>query len=197
MISSNALSHRSLRALMATLFCLLLMAQPALADKAEKQRKKVRNMRQDVLERLYEEQPETRDIIAKAEGYGVFSNVGFNVILFSAGGGNGVVVDNKSGQETFMNMASAGVGIGLGVKDFRAVFVFHSRTALTNFVDKGWDFSGQADAAAKTSDKGVEGSAAGTVVNGVSVYQLTEAGLALQATLQGTKYWKSDKLNES
>ena len=194
---SSALFSSSLLTPMAALLCLLLAAQPALADKAEKQRNKVRNMRTEVLERLYEEQPETRDIIAKAEGYGVFSNVGVNVILFSAGGGNGIVVDNKSDAETFMNMASAGVGIGLGVKDFRAVFVFHSRNALTNFVDKGWDFSGQADAAAKSTDKGVEGSAAGTIVNGVSVYQLTEAGLALQATLQGTKYWKSDKLNGS
>lgn len=177
------------------LFTLSLLAQPALADKADKQRAKIQKMRQEVLTRLYEEQPETREIIASAEGYGVFSNVGVNVILFSAGGGNGVVVDNKSGAQTYMNMASAGVGIGLGVKDFRAVFVFHSRKALNNFIDHGWDFSGQADAAAKTTDKGVEGSAAGTVVNGVSVYQLTEAGLALQATLQGTKYWKSDKLN--
>ncbi len=174
---------------------LLLSIQPAFADKAEKQRAKIRKMKQEVLERLYEEQPETRGIVAKSEGYGVFSNVGINVILFSAGGGNGIVINNATGSETFMNMASAGVGIGLGVKDFRAVFVFHSKKALNNFVDKGWDFSGQADAAAKTSDKGAEGSAATTVVNGVSVYQLTEAGLALQATLQGTKYWKSDKLN--
>ena len=36
---------------------------------------------------------------------------------------------------------------------------------------------------------------AATVVNGASIYQLTENGLALQATLQGTKYWKSKKLN--
>ena len=92
-------------------------------------------------------------------------------------------------------MGSAGVGIGLGIKDFRAVFVFHKQLALDNFINTGWDFSGQADAAAKTTDRGAEASGAGTVVNGVSIYQLTEAGLALQATLQGTKHWKSDALN--
>ena len=86
-------------------------------------------------------------------------------------------------------------GIGLGIKDFRAVFVFHNQKSMDNFVEYGWDFSGQADAAAKSGDKGDEGSVAATMVNGVSVYQLTENGLALQATLQGTKYWKSDKLN--
>ena len=33
------------------------------------------------------------------------------------------------------------------------------------------------------------------LMNDVTVYQLTDAGLALQATLQGTKYWKDGKLN--
>jgi hypothetical protein len=30
---------------------------------------------------------------------------------------------------------------------------------------------------------------------GIKLYQLTESGLALQATVQGTKYWKNDELN--
>jgi hypothetical protein len=34
-----------------------------------------------------------------------------------------------------------------------------------------------------------------SVAPGVWVYQLTETGLALQATLQGTKYYKNDDLN--
>jgi len=29
----------------------------------------------------------------------------------------------------------------------------------------------------------------------VTVYQMTDKGVALQATLQGTKYWKDDDLN--
>ncbi len=29
----------------------------------------------------------------------------------------------------------------------------------------------------------------------VTVYQMTEKGLALQVTLQGTKYWQDDDLN--
>ena len=30
---------------------------------------------------------------------------------------------------------------------------------------------------------------------GVKLFQLTESGLALQATIQGTKYWKDKDLN--
>jgi hypothetical protein len=63
------------------------------------------------------------------------------------------------------------------------------------FVNEGWDFSGQADAAAKAGTDGAEFSEAVDVMPGVKVYQLTENGLALQATLQGTKYWADDDLN--
>jgi lipid-binding SYLF domain-containing protein len=142
-----------------------------------------------------EKKPSTKSEVKKAEGYAVFSNIGINLVLFSAGGGQGVVHDNQSGDNTYMNMGSAGVGFGLGIKDFRGVFVFHNRDAMKTFISSGWDFSGQADAAAKSGDKGDETSLSASVINGVSLYQLTENGLALQATLQGTKYWKSKKLN--
>jgi lipid-binding SYLF domain-containing protein len=178
------------------LFATMTFISPlANADRAETKRQKILDMRTEVLERLYREKPSTKAEVQKADGYAVFSNIGINLVLFSAGGGQGVVHNNNSGDNTYMNMGSAGVGFGLGIKDFRGVFVFHNRDAMNTFVENGWDFSGQADAAAKSGDKGKEGSLATTVVNGVSLYQLTENGLALQATLQGTKYWKSKKLN--
>ncbi len=174
---------------------ILLACNPVLASKADKKRADIDKMRTKVLQALYEEKPSTRKEIKNAVGYAVFTNIGVNVIFLSAGGGSGVVRDNESGKDTYMKMGSAGVGIGLGIKDFRGIFVFHTRKALNAFIDSGWDFSGQADAAAKSGDKGAEGNLSGTVVNSVSLYQMTETGLALQATLQGTKYWKDKKLN--
>ena len=94
-----------------------------------------------------------------------------------------------------MKMVSAGLGLGLGVKDFRGVFVFTTRDAFETFVNHGWDASGQADAAAKSGKKGGAYAGAIDVGPGIKLYQLTEHGLALQATIQGTKYWKDDDLN--
>jgi lipid-binding SYLF domain-containing protein len=172
-----------------------MFCNPAFADKADSKRAKIQKMRAEVLEQLHQEKPSIRSEIKNAAGYAVFTNIGVNVIFVSAGGGSGVVHDNRSGKDTYMKMGSAGVGLGFGVKDFRGIFVFHTPDALKSFIDSGWDFSGQADAAAKSGDKGAEGNVSGTVVNGVSLYQLTETGLALQATLQGTKYWLDKKLN--
>lgn len=178
-----------------TTFLLLSLALQAVANTPDQEREKINKMRSEVLEKLYREDPQIRSEVKGAVGYATFSNIGINLVFFSAAGGNGVAHNNRTGKDTYMNMASAGVGIGLGVKDFRALFVFHTPRAYQQFVDMGWDFSGQADAAAKSTDRGDEGSSAVSVLPGVSIYQLTEAGLALQATLQGTKYWKSQKLN--
>jgi len=95
-----------------------------------------------------------------------------------------------------MKMISAGVGPGLGVKDYRVIFVFENDKVLADFLDSGWSGSAQADAAAKAGEKGGAYSGAVEVAPGVWVYQITENGLALQLTLQGTKYYKDDDLNK-
>jgi len=158
-------------------------------------RAEIQKMRAATLERLYKVHPAARADVQKAAGYAVFSNVGINLILLSAAGGSGVAHDNHSGKDTYMKMVSGGFGIGLGVKDFRGVFVFSTTEKLNQFTNSGWEASAQADAAAKAGDKGGAAAGAITVAPGVNLYQLTENGLALQATIQGTKYFKNDDLN--
>jgi lipid-binding SYLF domain-containing protein len=82
------------------------------------------------------------------------------------------------------------------VKDYRVVFVFETDQALAKFLDSGWAGETQADAAAKTSKSGAAYSEAAMIAPGVWVYQITKKGLALQLTLQGTKYTKNDELNK-
>ncbi|MGH6947987.1 MAG: hypothetical protein ACREDZ_11715 [Kiloniellales bacterium] len=164
-------------------------------DTAAEKRQAVGEMRSDTLTKLYAIEPSAEEQIANAAGYGVFSNVGVNLLLLSAGNGWGVVRDNASGDDTYMKMVSGGIGLGLGVKDFRGVFVFTEREAMESFANSGWDASAQADAAAKSGEKGGAWAGAIDVAPGIKLYQITEHGLALQATIQGTKYWKDDELN--
>jgi lipid-binding SYLF domain-containing protein len=157
-------------------------------------RQAIIDMRNQVLSDLYKVKPDVKAQINSAEGYAVFSNANVNLVFASFGGGHGVVRDNTSGHNTFMKMGEAGVGLGIGAKDFRLVFVFHSRDALTQFVDSGWAFGVNADAAAKASEKGGAVGGEATFDN-ITVYQLTESGLALQATVKGTKFWRDAELN--
>jgi len=187
-------------ALQKTILCLAIIAVIAGCGPrgnltvAEK-RQVVMDMEKETLERLYREAPETKEKVKKAAGYGTFSNANVNLILASAGGGYGVVVDNATGKRTYMRMALGGIGLGLGVKDYRVVMLFKDKAALDEFIKSGWDFGAHADAAAKAGETGGELSVEGDIRSGIEVFSMTEAGLALQATVAGTKYWKDKKLN--
>lgn len=160
----------------------------------EERRQSIQSMREEVLAELYAIKPDTRAQLNNSAGFAVFSNANINLIFASFGGGIGVIHDNNSGADTFMRMGEIGVGIGAGVKDFRAVFVFHDVDTLERFLDVGIAVGGQADAAAKAGDLGI---AVGgeAVIDNISVYQLTQSGLALQAIVKGTYYWKHADLN--
>ena len=184
---------------LAGVVCLILLvtlvgcAHKSGSTKAEK-RQAVLDMKSEVLSDLYQIRPDVKSQIASAPGYAVFSNANIYVILASFGGGHGVVKNNLTGQHTFMKMGEVGIGLGLGAKDFRGIFVFHNQETLNRFVNEGWAFGAQADAAAKASEKGA--AVGGEIpVDNITIYQLTESGLALQATIKGTKYWKDDELN--
>ena len=158
-------------------------------------RQYTKDMAEAALADLYARVDDAQHEVENAAGYGVFSTIGTNLIFVTTGGGYGMVKNNRTGQIAYMKMAEAGVGIGLGVKDFRAVFVFKDEDTLTRFVEKGWEFGGDADAAAKAGDTG---GAAGTAVSAgskIKVYQLTKNGIALSATVSGTKYYKDSNLN--
>ena len=187
-------------------FCLMMVllstAVSADEEKSEKELKKIAKeqkgileMRNDVLKDLYKEKPGSKQEVEDSVAVAAFSSLGINLFMFSTARGGGIVRETKTGKETFMRMFSLGGGFGLGVKDFRVVFVFHSQTAYDNFLSAGWDFAAQGDAAAKAGEEGDTVEAAATVVDGVSLYQFTENGLALQATLQGTKYYEDKDLN--
>ena len=165
------------------------------AKSPDEERAGIRKMADKTLKDLYKAQPSSKGAIASAAGYAVFDNMGVHVLLLSTARGSGIAVNQKTKQETFMKMVSGGAGLGAGVKDYRAIFVFENQGAFDRFLNSGWSGSGQADAAAKAGTKGGAYGGAVEVDPGVWVYQLTKNGLALQVTLQGTKYYKNDKLN--
>lgn len=166
----------------------------AAGQTVEDKRRHVENMRKEVLTELYRLNPGAASEIKSAPGYAVFSNWNAYLIIPSVGQGYGVVVDNVSGAHTYMQMGALGGGFGVGVKDYRAVYIFRQRHIMERFIEQGLNIGGGADAAAKAS---TQGAAVGgeVLLDGIKVYQLTESGLALQATIQGTKFWKDSELN--
>ncbi len=213
----------------------LVLAGTALAwpfgpkgDNSAEKKANIRQQRDEMLSQLVAGIPELKRVLKNAVGYATFKQVNVNLLLLATGNGYGVVVDNKARKETFMRMGSLGSGVGAGVKDVRVIFVFHDPSVMKQFIEEGWQFGGQAEAAAKYRDTGVsaeqnvkgavsfregtvatgssadlragtdkQGTTGAQIVTrgGMEVYQFTESGVALQAVVAGTKYWKDSELN--
>jgi lipid-binding SYLF domain-containing protein len=193
----------------------------------KEKRQTVRQQRDEMLAELFKSQPQLKERLKKAAGYATFKQSDVNLFLLASGQGYGLLVDNKTGKETFMRVASLGGGVGFGIKDLRVVFIFNDPKVMRSFVEQGWQFGGKADAAAKYQDTGISAEQSvkadvdfkeGTVASGSStdaragleakdaqsqsvalggameIYQFTQSGVSLQATVAGTKYWKDKKL---
>jgi len=158
-------------------------------------RHQVREMSQDALASLYEILPGARRAIERSAGYAVFST--FGVKLFFAGGttGKGMVVNRRTGRQTFMKMAQVQGGLGFGVDKNRLIFVFANEQALRNFIDQGWEFGAQANVSAMAGGQGGMFTGAAAIAPGVYLYQLTDTGLSATLTVSGTKFFKDGDLN--
>lgn len=183
------------------ILCSLLMVSVlagcgATGDTPKQKRASIQVIRQDTLSKLYKQQPKTRALIRNAKGYAVFSTKSNRFALVGIGHGFGVVHDNRRNKNTYMRMMSLSAGVGLGIQDMRFIAIFHDQKTMDNFIQYGWDASAGAEMAAKWKEKG---DAANQTVpadfKGVTVYQITEHGLALQAMVQGFKYWPDSELN--
>jgi lipid-binding SYLF domain-containing protein len=186
---------------MKTAFVLALAAAlvlPACASKSPSvadQRDSILKMRDQTLAELYKTKPDTKEKIAKAPGYAVFSTYGLTVVFVGGAGGKGVAVSNGANKDTFMEEGSASVGVGLGGSEVRTVFVFNDAAAFDSFVNKGWEFGAQGTLQAQAGDKGGTMADAASFTKSTDVYQLGKNGLMAQATVAGTKFWKDKDLN--
>ena len=188
---------RTARFTAAALICAFALSAHAGDDQADKakEQEEVRKVVQQTLQRLYKAQPAAQSAVEHGAGYAVFSNTGVKILFAGSGKGKGIAVDNQTKKEVFMKMVEVQAGLGFGVKKFSVIFVFDNDKALNSFINSGWEFGGQASAAAKTGDKGGSMEGAASVSDGVWMYQMTDKGLAVELTGKGTKYYKDDDLN--
>lgn len=187
-----------IRSLM-TLALVLTLVLPLAAEAATRaeQRAEIHRVQAASLTRLFRAEPEIEGEVAKAAGYAVFTSADVAILYVSGGMGHGLAHNNLTGADTYMNMASLGVGLGLGVKDYRVVFVFDTPEAFDKFVSQGLDLSGNVDAAVQKGTKGGSLTGVEDVLKNTRVYQMTDKGLMAQLMLKGTKYWPDNDLNRT
>jgi lipid-binding SYLF domain-containing protein len=159
--------------------------------KREAKRMKIDETAREALDTLLASHGKAKLLFDNSYGWAVFDNLKL-ALGFSGGGGNGVAVVKETGERTYMQMGTAGIGLGLGANTYQVVFLFQDEQTFRTFVDNGW----QADATASAVAGGAGAEAKTDFTNGLAIFQITDKGLMLHADIAGTKYWKNKKLNE-
>jgi lipid-binding SYLF domain-containing protein len=154
----------------------------------------IRQATQKSLEKFYNAEPKLRGEVANAPGYAIFTTYGLSFLVGGAGG-KGLVHDNRTGTDTFMNAAQASAGIQAGAAQTDTLIVFKTEEALRKFVNEGWTAGagGVAQAGAKGESVG-PGSGENLIAN-AKYYTLTPNGLQGGMAAAGTKYWQDKELN--
>ena len=160
-------------------------------DNAAKERADIDEHTEEALAEFFDTVEGGQALYDKAAGYAVFrvTKAGLGV---SGAGGQGVAVAKSSGARTYMNMGAAGAGLTFGASRYDIVILFETADRLNAFMEGGWDSAATAEAAAGSESTGV----GTTFFEGVAYFQVDNKGLMASADVTGTRFWKSEDLNE-
>lgn len=185
--------------LMTTLLLGLLTATTFAAtspDKIDKQRAEIDTLSEQALQRLYAKVPSAQNVINNCYAYATLSNTGIKLGLFGDAHGRGLAINHATGEKVYMRMKEMGIGLGLGVKEYDLIFVIGTEKAWNAFIAGDLKFASSAEASASDGQAGGAIEGASIAANGVWVYQMTKKGLALDASIKGTKIYADKKLNK-
>lgn len=179
----------------ATLLLCLFVTTSAFAASADEERRQVDELSQKTLAKLYERYPGARYVIQNCYAWATLSNSGVKVLFIGSAHGRGVAVNNALGERVYLRMKELSAGLGLGAKEYDLVFLINTREAWENFIAGKTRFAASAEAAADDGFNGGSLEGATYVAPAVWVYQMTTKGIALEATLKGTKIYRDTKLS--
>ena len=180
---------------LAILLCMTATVFAASKDSVAEQRWQVDQLSAKTLEKLYAKYPAAQRVIGKCYAYATLSNSGVKVLFIGSSHGRGVAINKQTGEKVYLSMKELSAGLGLGAKEYNLIFLINTREAWENFIIGKTRFGASAEASADDGISGGSIEGAEYVAPGVWVFQMTTKGLALEATLKGTKIYKDKKLN--
>ena len=152
---------------------------------ADEKRQAIDDSSDQTIQMIVADKGITQQQIMDAAGYATITNIGTQLLLVGADDGYGVLVDNGSGERTYLDVNSVDFGPGVGIAKYRTLLVFETQEKLDLFKNGQWEFGAGVAAVAKTGDGG-GGSAesSSSFDNDVDVYITGEEGLAVSANIR-------------
>lgn len=185
---------KAFRILSQALLVLALAAGTAYAQDKAKKQAEIRTAANTALEKFYKAKPELKGEVAKAPGYAVFTSYGLSFLIGGAGG-SGLVHNNKTKTNTYMNMAQASAGVQLGASETQHLIIFKTAKAMEQFVNSGWEVGAGGAASAGAAGKSAGGGGGENMIADARFFTHTKNGFEAGGAVAGTKFWKDKELN--
>ena len=171
------------------LFALVLMtASSVFAKKSPEQvRAKLDDMSVQVLDRMYQKYPSSKEAVENAYAYCTISASAVKWGFWGDDHGRGVAVNKQTDERIYMKMKEVTVGINVGAKEYDLLFVIQDQKAWERFISGSIKFGGEVSAQASDGVSGGTVADASILAKGVWVYQLDKKGLAVELSFKGAR----------
>jgi len=133
------------------------------------------------IEGLIKEDPALQAELDDAVGYAVANMKVTKVPIVGAGGGEGVLVDTRTGERRYFTVSRLDIGGGWGVRSYKALMIIHSEKILEEFKGGSWKFEAGAEASAGTA--AAEGGSK-ALKQDVTMHLLADGGASATVTVR-------------
>ena len=178
-------------------FALVLMtASSVFAKKSPEQvRAKLDEMSVQVLDRMYQKYPSSKEAVENAYAYCTISASAVKWGFYGDDHGRGVAVNKQTDERIYMKMKEMSLGVNFGAKEYDLLFVIQDQKAWERFISGSIKFGSEASAQASDGVSGGSFADAKVIAKGVWVYQLDKKGLAVELSFKGMRISPFRSLN--
>ncbi len=165
------------------------------AMEKDQKRNALDEMAATAITELVANDPEIQTNIDNSLAYAVANMKVSKVPLVGAGGGEGVFVDNKTGQRAYFTVSRFDVGGGWGLRSFKVLLTAESQEIFDRLKDGTWEFQAGAEVSAGTAS--AAGSSSDLVNKGFTTYVLSDGGASATVTARVIRTKVNRQLTDS
>jgi len=161
-------------------------------DEKNRARAEIDLMANSTIAKLIEKEPSIQKDLDRAVGYGVVNWKVTKIPVVGAGGGNGVIVDNRTNERVYINVRRFDLGGGWGARSFKNLIIVYDKKILDEAKDG--DFRFEAGAEVSAGSAASDGGSA-KINKKIETHVLADGGGSATATIRFLRSSVSSDLN--